>query len=197
MELLRLKKRLQLTHRGHDLLKDKLDELVREFIKMIRKEESLREEVEASFLQILESYTSTVFSLRERTRAIALSPVGRWALNFSTQRIMNVTYPWVEVEERKTALPYGNQLPLDMDRVYRALENLFPKILELAVLEKSIILLGEEIRKTRRKVNALEYVLIPELEEAVKFITFKLSELERSSIIRLMKIKERLEGEGR
>lgn len=190
MELLRLKRRLALARRGHQLLRDKLDELMREFLKLVRKEEKVRQSVEERFISWLKKGILTASFSSPEERHIALTPLSLEIKKRET-RAMNVSYPSFQAEINPS-LPPPLLLPWGWEELVREGREVLPLLLELAALERGIVLLGEEIKRTRRKVNALEYRFIPELEKAIKYISLKLSELEKESIIRLMKIKEKI-----
>jgi len=196
MELLRLQRRLDLARRGHKLLRDKLDELVREFLKMSRRVDELREEVEKEWLQLLEHYLMARSQVAYRDmEEVLLSPPEIAEIEEDTRPVLNLKVPQFQLKEKKKLINYGFvNTTGDLDIALVSLGELFPKILELASLEKGVILLGEEIKKTRRKVNALEYKMIPDLEETLDYIYFRLSELERESIIRIMKVSEKIRG---
>ncbi len=201
MELLRLRKRLDLAIRGCKLLRDKLDELVEKFLNFIKNEETLRDEVEKNWLQLLSFY---IFSrgyvqLDDIEEALIISGEGLLEVEKEKQVVMNLKLPFLRLKEgmgKLNLIQYGmNNTTGDLDSCLRILEKTTPKMLELAGVEKAILLLGEEIKKTRRKVNALEYKMIPDLEETISYISFRLSEIEREDFIRLLKVKERMEHE--
>ncbi len=200
MELLRLRKRLNLAMRGCKLLRDKLDELVEKFLKLTKNEETLRDKVEENWLQLLSFY------ILARSR-VQLNDIEEALINSGDvlevekkeQVVMNLKLPFLSLKEegqKLNLIQYGmDNTTGDLDSCLRILGSLTPKMLELASIEKAILLLGEEIKKTRRKVNALEYKMIPDLKETISYISFRLSEIEREDFIRLMKVKERIEHE--
>jgi V/A-type H+-transporting ATPase subunit D len=200
MELLRLRKRLDLARRGHKLLRDKLDELVEEFLKLAKNEEALRDEVEEKWRELLSFYilSRSYVQLNDMEEAL-IAHDNVIEVEKEERAVMNLKLPFLRLKDDKQKLDltgYGmSNTTGDLDSSLRILANLIPKMLELAGVEKAILLLGEEIKKTRRKVNALEYKMIPDLEETLSYISFRLSEIEREDFIRLMKVKERMERE--
>ena len=196
MVLTSLKKRLQTARKGHKLLKDKRDELMKRFLDIVRENKALREEVEEKL--------SVVHSRFVMARAVMTSESVEEALMFpkvevnlktSSRNIMSVDVPVLEfTTEMGTEgdiYPYGfANTAAELDEAISTLSELTPRLLKLAETEKSAQLLADEIEKTRRRVNALEYVLIPDLEETIKYIVMKLEENERSNLTRLMKVKD-------
>lgn len=191
MELLKLRRRTAIARRGHKLLKDKLDELMKQFMGLIRQSGSLRDEMEG---KLVEAYT--VFSIarsevttEEVEEALAV-PSAALDLEIGDERIMGVKVPHFEIRFSGGYDCYGlSTTPMAFDAALQHYRELLPMLVALAELENNIRLLAIEIEKTRRRVNALEYVLIPSLEETVTYITMKLDEMERSYRIQLMKIK--------
>jgi len=194
MELTNLKKRLMTAKRGHKLLKDKRDELVKKFLDMIKQNRALREEVEAELISAFKSFTMARSQMSANVVEESLMiPSAKVSINVKKENIMSVNVPKLEIlqEESKNLYPYGfANTSAEMDAAIRTLATMLPKMLKLAELEKTCQLMADEIEKTRRRVNALEYVLIPQIEDTIKYITMKLDENERSSRTRLMKIKE-------
>ncbi|ABY93622.1 V-type ATP synthase subunit D [Thermoanaerobacter brockii subsp. lactiethylicus] len=194
MELTSLKKRLVTAKRGHKLLKDKQDELVKKFLDMVKQNRALREEVEAELIGAFKSFTMARSQMSANVVEESLMiPSAKVSINVKKENIMSVNVPKLEIlqEESKNLYPYGfANTSAEMDAAIRTLATMLPKMLKLAELEKACQLMADEIEKTRRRVNALEYVLIPQLENTIKYITMKLDENERSSRTRLMKIKE-------
>mgnify|MGYP002813963256 CR=1 FL=1 len=200
MELLRLRKRLDLAMRGCKLLRDKLDELVGKFLNFAKNEETLRDKVEENWLQMLSFYILARGQVQLNDIEEALINGGDvLEVEKKEQVVMNLKLPFLSLKkggQELNLIQYGmDNTTGDLDSSLRILESLTPKMLELAGVEKAILLLGEEIKKTRRKVNALEYKMIPDLEETISYISFRLSEIEREDFIRLMKVKERMESE--
>ncbi len=198
MELLRLRDRLSIARRGHKLLKDKFDELMKSFLGLISQNRRLRQEIEE---ELAASYASLAVARAEAGSLVleeALSvPVRKAKVEVTEQTVMNIDVPKIELVDAGEVGGYGlATVPAVLDEGLLRLSKLLPRLIEMAEREKSIELLAAEIERTRRRVNALEYVLIPNLEEATRFVTMKLDENERASRVRLMKIKEMVEGKG-
>ncbi len=197
MELTGLKKRLKTAQRGHKLLKDKQDELMKKFIDMVRKNKELREIVEAELTQAFKNFliARAVMSSEVLEEAI-MYPTQKVSLELSTKNIMSVNSPILKLikednRENAGVYPYGLATTSgELDGAIISLQEVMDKMIELAQVEKTCQLMAREIEKTRRRVNALEYVMIPQLIETVKYITMKLDENERGNRVRLMKVKE-------
>lgn len=195
-ELTRLKGRLRTSVRGHKLLKDKRDELMKQFMDVVRENRALRQKVERELLRAYASFTvaSAVMS-PEMLEQSLLYPKQSVELDMSFQNVMSVNVPEYHFKTRSSdageIYPYGFATTSgELDDAVNALSGVFQDMLRLAQIEKTSQLLAEEIEKTRRRVNALEYVKIPQMQEAIKYITMKLDENERASTIRLMKVKD-------
>jgi len=196
MELLRLKKQLVTARRGHKLLKDKRDELMRQFLDIIRHNQELRLRVEKL---LAAANRDMVMARAVMPPAIMDSALmsGRENLTLSidTHNIMSVNVPvfssMFEMSGMAETLPYGMASTAgELDQAIMSLKSAFPVMIELAEVEKTAQLLADEIEKTRRRVNSLEYVLIPELQTAIRDITMKMDENERGNLTRLMKVKD-------
>lgn len=194
MELTRLKKRLTTAVRGHKLLKDKRDEMVRQFIIYIRRNYELRLEVEKAVESV-----SVRFSLAKaqmgalRISEALLYPARAAIYEVGERNVMSVNVPTIRYTggDEISDIPYAFTFTSSaLDSAVIELSVLLPKLLELAEVEKTCNLLADEIEKTRRRVNALEYVMIPEVQESIRYITMKLEENDRASLVRLMKAKE-------
>lgn len=194
MELTRLKKQLVTAKRGHKLLKDKQDELIKKFIDMVKKNKEMREEVERELVSAFKSFTMARSQMpREVLEESLMIPTARVSMKVSRDNIMSVNVPRIEVssEEGGNIYSYGfAQTSGELDKAISIMSRILPKMLRLSEIEKACQLMADEIEKTRRRVNALEFVMIPSLEETIKYITMKLDENERANITRLMKIKE-------
>lgn len=195
MELTRIKRRLSTAVRGHKLLKDKRDEMVRQFIILIRKNKSLREELESELASAFGEFAIAGAVMEPKALEQALLYPARHAkIDVQSRNVMSVQVPHITIDKdslRETILAYGfTDTSSQLDGAISSLANLLPKLIELAEVEKACNMLADEIEKTRRRVNALEYVMIPQFEETIKYITMKLDENERSSITRLMKVKD-------
>lgn len=198
MELTRTKTRLRTALRGHKLLKDKRDELMKQFMDVVRENRALREKVERALIRAHSSFTiaSAVMSPEMLEQALLL-PKQSVSLEMKCQNIMSVNVPQytfrTETQDGTDLYPYGfAQTSGELDDAVSELSGILPDLLRLAEVEKTTQLLAQEIEKTRRRVNALEYVKIPQMQETIKYITMKLDENERSNTIRLMKVKDLL-----
>lgn len=196
MELTRLKKRLQVALKGHKLLKDKRDELMRQFLDMVRENKVLREQVEEKIMQANQSFALASALMQKEVFMSALTmPKQEVKLNIESKNIMSVNVPVFKVKQRSQnngdMFSYGYAFTsADLDKSVSLLSEVFPQLLELAQKEKSVQMLASEIEKTRRRVNALEHVMIPDYKDTIKYITMKLDENERSNLTRLMKVKD-------
>ena len=192
MELLRLKKRLTLAERGHKLLKDKRDELMRQLLGMIDEVKTLRLSIENKFQSILEGFMLAKAKMGPyQTEQALLIPKKEIAVTVGEKNLMSVRVPVFTKEVTGDIISYGFlNTTGEMDISLIKFEKFIESLLNLAEKEKTVQLLANEIEETRRRVNALEYRLIPEFLETIKFITMKLAETERSNTIRLMKVKE-------
>lgn len=196
MELTRLKKKLVTAVRGHKLLKDKRDELMRQFLDLAKENMELRKAVEEGIRKANANFVTAKASMPEEALHTALmAPKQEVYLEAERKNVMSVEIPVFEYRTR-TADPndiysYGFAFTSgDLDDAIRSLADVLPQMLELAEKEKACQLLAAEIEKTRRRVNALEHVMIPETRESIRYITMKLDENERSSQIRLLKVKD-------
>lgn len=197
MELSNLKDRLELASRGHKLLKDKRDELMWQFIGLIKKNNELREEVEEKLKQGMQSFSIAKSLLHENyLEELMAIPSRSVQLNLDQKNIMSVRVPQMTFDYSSDAsdissIEYGYlNSNGELDRTFKQFIDVMPDMLELAEIEKSCQLMADEIEKTRRRVNALEHMTIPRLEETIYFIEMKLEEKERASITRLMKVKD-------
>lgn len=196
MELTRLKGKLATATRGHKLLKDKRDELMREFLDLVRENKRLREKVEAGLEQANKNFVLARSTMSDEAVKVAfMAPKQELTVKVSSQNVMSVNIPRFATETRTSdendIYSYGLAFTSsDLDTAVASLAELQPDLIKLAESEKSCQLMAEEIEKTRRRVNALEHVMIPEYQENIKYITMKLDENERSSQIRLMKVKD-------
>ena len=197
MELRRLKTRLKTAVRGHKLLKDKADETIRQFMAYVKENKRLREEIETELSLALRSFmlASAVTTSQVLEEAVAM-PAFSVELTTAEKNVMGVTVPQIAVKagDKKELYPYSfASVSSELDGSIANLSELLEKMVKLAKVEKTCNMLADEIEKNRRRVNALEYVMIPQLEETIKYITMKLDENERSNTIRLMKVKTMLE----
>ena len=196
MELTRLKKKLVTATRGHKLLKDKRDELMRQFLDKVRENKRLRERVENGIQAANKNFLLARAGMQDEVLNTALLALRqKVTLESETENVMSVDIPKFTF---KTRTPDENDIysygfaftSSDLDGAVKSLSDIFPDMLKLAECEKACQLMAAEIEKTRRRVNALEHVMIPELQENIKYITMKLDENERSTQIRLMKVKD-------
>ena len=202
MELTNLKRKLVTARRGHKLLKDKRDELMRQFLDLIRENQRLRLEVEKAIADANKNMSVARSVVQNEILDVALMlPKQEMSLDIKEKNVMSVIIPQYSVEY-KTSDPndiysYGYVYTSgEMDGAILSLSEVLPKMIRLAEVEKSCQLMSSEIEKTRRRVNALEHVMIPRYEETIRFITMKLDENERSTTTRLMKVKDMMVAEN-
>ena len=193
MELRRLKGRLKTAVRGHKLLKDKSDEMIRRFMEYAKQNKALREQVEEELSEALKSFVlAKAVSDEYAVQEAVVMPSSQITLSASTQNVMSVIVPEFELKktqgEDKYPYAYGS-VTGELDESIAVLTELMQKLVKLAEIEKTCNMLADEIEKNRRRVNALEYVMIPQTEETIRYITMKLDENERGNTVRLMKIK--------
>ncbi len=195
MELLQLRKKVGLAQRGHKLLKDKLDELMRQFKILIKEYEGARSELEKELSIAYGEFLFARAAMTEPGLLDALRYPGAVAnVQTSKRKIMNLILPVFEVSIKGNVRNYGMfDTPVELDEALEVYKRILPHIVKLAEQEKAISLLAREIDTTRRRVNALEYKLIPELQEAIRSVRLKLDEMERGNLTRLMKVKEMVE----
>lgn len=196
MMLTSLKKRLKTATRGHKLLKDKRDELMKEFLELARANGELRKDVEKELSSVYKSFSmaSSIMSQEVMEESLLLPKQGV-ELEVSNRNIMSVDVPVFDFKttaaDPTDIFPYGfARTSGDLDSAISSLSNIFPKLLDLAAKEKETQLLAAELEKTRRRVNALEYVMIPRLQITIKYIQMKLDENERGNQTRLLKVKD-------
>ncbi len=196
MELTKLKKKLATATRGHKLLKDKRDELMRQFLDMVRENRALREKVEKGIMAANKNFVLARSAMPDEVLNVALmAPKQEVFLEAGKRNVMSVEIPQLEYRTKTADVndiyPYGFAFTSsDLDDAVKSLQDVLPDMLRLAEIEKSCQLMAAEIEKTRRRVNALEHVMIPELRENIKYIVMKLDENERSTQVRLMKVKD-------
>lgn len=196
MELTNLKRKLVTARRGHKLLKDKRDELMRRFLDLVRENKKLRIEVEEGIKQANAAMSVARCVMSDKALDVALMlPTQEMSLEVGEKNVMSVMIPVFDVRfktaDENDIYSYGfAETSGDLDTAVKALSDIMPKMIRLAEIEKSCRLMADEIEKTRRRVNALEHVMIPQYEETIKFISMKLDENERSTTTRLMKVKD-------
>ena len=196
MELSKLKKKLVSAQRGHKLLKDTRDELMRQFMGLIKENRQLRTEVEAAISEA-GKYMAVAGSVmqKEVLETALMMPKQEVELEVGEKNVMSVYIPVFSPKfktgDSSDIYSYGTAFTsTDLDGAVSALSEVFPKMIRLAEIEKACQLMADEIEKTRRRVNALEHIMIPDYQETIKFITMKLSENERSTTTSLMKVKD-------
>ena len=196
MELRRLKRKLVTAVKGHRLLKDKRDELMRQFLDLVREDMELRKKVEKGIVDANRNFVLAKAGMSEATlRSSLMAPKQEVLLTVDKKNVMSVDIP---VFDYQTRTPDENDIysygfaftSSDLDGAVKSLSDVFPDMLKLAEIEKSCQLMAAEIEKTRRRVNALEHVIIPETQDGIRYITMKLDENERSTQVRLMKVKD-------
>ena len=198
MQLTKLKKQLTTAIRGHKMLKDKRDELMRQFLDLVRETKDLREQVERELENCNAHFVnaSAVMS-KQILDGSLLSPKQQINVEVSSKNVMSVDIPQFETSTRTSdsgdIFPYGFAFTsFELDDAVTSLDNVLPDLIKLAQYEKSCELMSAEIEKTRRRVNSLEHVMIPRYQETIKYIAMKLEENDRSSRTRLMKVKDML-----
>lgn len=203
MELTNLKRKLTTARRGHKLLKDKQDELMRRFLDLVRENKELRRKVEEGIEESNRHMALARSVMSDSALDVALMmPSQKMSLDVSEKNVMSVMLPVFDTKlktaDENDIYSYGFAFTSsDLDAAVKSLSDIMPYMLRLAEVEKSCQLMSAEIEKTRRRVNALEHVMIPQYEETIKYISMKLDENERSSTIRLMKVKNMMLEEAR
>ncbi len=195
MEMTRLKKQLKTATRGHKLLKDKLDELMKQFLEIVKENKKLREHAEESLEKAYKSFIIARAVMSEEYMGEALMmPKQKVVVEVEKKNIMSVNVPvfnFTSADSRKDIYPYGFAFTSgELDTAMEAFQDAMDPLLRLAESEKSAQLLAQEIEKTRRRVNALENVMIPNYQETIKYISQKLEENDRATTTRLMKVKD-------
>jgi V/A-type H+-transporting ATPase subunit D len=196
MVLSTLKKRLKVAVKGHKMLKDKRDELMKRFLELARENKTLREMVEAQIADVYSNFViASALMSSEVLDESLMYPKQGVSVEVGNKNVMSVDVPVFEftttTDDTSNIYPYGfANTSAELDSAIANLSEIFPKMLELAAAEKEVQLLASEIEKTRRRVNALEYVMIPQFQETIKYIQMKLDENERGNQTRLMKVKD-------
>ena len=196
MVMSKLKGQLKVAIKGHKLMKDKRDELMRIFLDLAREIKALREEVEPMLEEVYGSFSvARAVMTPEMLEEALMYPKQSVKLVAEEKNVMSIDVPSFDFEQENTqtgsVYPYGfATTPGELDKSIEKLSILFPKLLQLAGMEKEAMLIADEIEKTRRRVNALEYVKIPNYKETIKYIKMKLDENERGNQTRLMKVKD-------
>lgn len=203
MQLLALKRRHAMAVRGHKLLKDKLDEMLRRFLELVKRDRELRAAIDEVLAQAFQGFLLARAAMSSEAVDVALMyPKEHISLTASQKSIMNVAVPsfswsFERQGDEGNIYPYGfAYTSSELDTAIKLLSGSMSSLVELAEVEKSVELMASEIERTRRRVNALEYVLIPDLERATKYVTMKLDEAERGNLTRLMKVKDMVRERG-
>ncbi len=192
MQLLRLKRRGVIARRGHKLLKDKQDELMRKILELVNRIRDARLQIEDELRRAFGYfYFASSKQAPKATDEALLATTKSIDIEYTKERILNLKIPKFTEKISGGLIGYGFMTTSgDLDLALLKVDQLIARLLELAELEKALELLATEIEKTRRRVNALEYILIPSIDETIKFINLKLSEIERGDLTRLMRVKE-------
>jgi len=193
MELLRLRRRLLLAERGHKLLKDKLEEIMRRFLEIMRLLCALQEEIDSKFKKTFLSF-ALARARNSQKELEELLPPGKLTLETKKERILNLSIPRFEIREMEISDYDLLNTESELDIGLRKTQELFKDLMELARLSKAAELLADEIEVTRRRVNALEHILIPSIKETISYISSRLEEMERSYQVQLMRVKEIIRG---
>ena len=197
MELTRLKRRLKTASRGHKLLKDKQTGMTKQFMVEVRRNRTLRRQVEKELSSAMERFRAATAKMgREAIGEALMLPTGEIAITGDEKNVMSVKTPRLQIDgSLAVMLPYSfSMTDPSLDGAVLSMTRLFPLLCELAECEKTCDILSAEIEKTRRRVNALEYVMIPDMQKQIKFISMKLEDTERQSITRLMKVKDMIKN---
>lgn len=199
MNLLNLKKQVKTAIRGHKLLKDKQDGLMQKFMEVIKEAKSVRTAVEKEIGGAFQNFLSASSLMHPEMLENALMfPKAKMSLEVKTKNVMSVHIPQFKLNKEGEVVTYGfAETSGELDLALVSFSNVFELLVKLAEIEKSAENIADELEKTRRRVNALEHVLVPNLKDTVKFIYMKLSEAERSSITGTMRIKKMLEAQGK
>ncbi|MDH5597332.1 MAG: V-type ATP synthase subunit D [Candidatus Peregrinibacteria bacterium] len=199
MEMLGLKKKIKSAKRGHKLLKDKQDGLMQKFMEIIRKAKAMREEVEEKLGAAFQNFIRAGSIMEEEfLEGALLFSTATTELSVKTKNVMSVRIPQFTLKQGGEAINYGYlQTSGELDMALQSFQDVFPLLIELAEIEKSAEALADELEKTRRRVNALEYRMIPDLEDTIKFIKMKLGEMERGAVVNTMIVKEKIAAAGK
>lgn len=194
MAMLGLKKKIKSAKRGHKLLKDKQDGLMQKFMEIIREAKRMREEVEEKLGAAFKNFIRANSIMEEDfIEGALLFSTAVMELSVKTKNVMSVRIPQFKLKKEGEAINYGFlQTSGELDIALQSFQEVFPLLIELAEIEKSAEALADELEKTRRRVNALEYRMIPDLEDTIKFISMKLGEMERGAVINTMIVKAKI-----
>ncbi len=193
MELLRLRKRITLAKKGHKLLKDKQEVLLHQFLKLINENKGYRDSLEEKLTAVATKFLLIQAQVPEEIlEGILTRPDVGLEVESSRQRVLNIPIPHFTLIRKGDFHSLDSFIPFSLNKVLDEETEILKELLKLAELERKIELFAAEIERTRRRVNALEYILIPNLQETITYIEFKLEELERGNLVRLKRVKELL-----
>jgi V/A-type H+-transporting ATPase subunit D len=192
MELLRLRRRTVLAKKGHKLLKDKLDGLIQRILNIVKAHRRLSRKLEPELVEVFQKLALSSGRISPQALyAATLLPSCKTTVDISLQNIMGVKIPKYELKTEGEPISYGfAETPAELDRALMRFKEILEELVKLAEHNKAILVIARQIIEIKRRVNALEYILIPELEDAVRFIRMKLAEMERSTTVSLLKIKD-------
>lgn len=203
IQLKTLKQRLSIAQKGHKMLKDKTDELIRRYSILVKKNFALREEIQNKFITLLNDFTfAKSFMFKNEILQTFLVLNNSFTIESSYNSILNIQVPSLNIQKKyDSQLTYGNVLPYSyidtnprFDNLVKKVNELFPELINLCQIEKTCQILASEIEKSKRRVNALEFVLIPQFVETIKYISMKIDENERVSKVRMLKVKSIIES---
>lgn len=196
MELLRLKERLVLAKRGHKLLKDKLEGLMKNFLNVAKDYVEKRKSFDERFVKALKKFELSTQDIKEdKLESLLIGGNFTLEISYKLANVMNVKYPKFEAKKSGTPFAYPFTLtPIMLDDTYMEILSLIEELVQLASLQQELYSIALEVAKVRRRVNALEYIMIPNLEETIKYIEGKLEEMDRENIARLLKMKDIIRG---
>ncbi len=192
MNMMNLRRRLAIARKGHKLLKDKQDELMRNFLEIVDQIKGLRSRTEKVLVDALRKFTvATGMMTRQQIEQTFVIPPTEAKVSVRTSRLLNLRVPKFDVEFAGEGISYSlSRTPAELDESMKQMAEALKLLVNLAETEKKLELLAKEIDTTRRRVNALEYVMIPDLMDTIRYIRMKLEELERGNLTRLMKVKD-------
>ncbi|MEX1026948.1 MAG: V-type ATP synthase subunit D [Candidatus Paceibacterota bacterium] len=198
VNLLALKKRLKTAKKGHKLLKDKRDGLIQKFMQIIKETRELRRQIDQELGTALHTYVRGSSMISKKVLDVAfMVPTSKVSLDVSTESVMAVSIPRFTVHKNGNGFSYGFlETNGDIDRAISQIDEVFPALIKLAELEKAIENLADEIEKTRRRTNALENVMIPNLNSTIRYITTRLEEQQRDAVVASMKIKDMITAQS-
>ncbi len=189
MELLRLRRRLVLAERGHKLLKDKLEEIMRRFLEIMRRLSDIQSSISPKWNKVLLSF-GFVRGRNAQKKLERLLPEGELSLDIKKEKVCNLSIPKFSIEDWTISDYDLLNTESELDVGVKKMQELMEDLLEMAQLWKAVELLSREIEVTRRRVNALEHILIPNIKETIQYISNRLEEMERSYQVQLMRVKE-------